>query len=110
MTIAAGGYLLVWADDDEDQGDTRANLGCQNGTDGDITIGYEGFDDAGVSLEAGAIDLAAYSNDQINRLFRLHSPVKGLVDVWSDTPGAAFFCYGSVVDNETGDPTTILPQ
>ncbi len=56
------------------------------------------------------VDLAAYSNDQVNRIFSDSSPVNGYVDVWSDTAGAAFTCYGSVVDNVTGDPTTILPQ
>jgi hypothetical protein len=32
------------------------------------------------------------------------------VDVRSNTPGARFFCYGSVLDNTSNDPTTILPQ
>jgi len=98
--------LIFMSEDD----DSRANLGCQNGTDGDISINYEKFDDAGTSLEVGTMDLAAYSNDQINRIFRDNSPVNGYVDVSSDTAGAAFYCYGSVVDNVTGDPTTILPQ
>jgi hypothetical protein len=28
----------------------------------------------------------------------------------SDTEGAEYYCYGSVLDNVTSDPTTILPQ
>ena len=98
--------IIFMSEDD----DFRANLGCQNGTDFDISINYETFDDAGTSLEVGAMDLAAYSNNQINRIFRDFSPVNGSVDVWSDTTDAAFHCYGSVVDNATGDPTIILPQ
>jgi len=98
--------IIFMSEDD----DFRANLGCQNGTAGDITISFEGFNNAGVSLEVGTVDLAAYSNNQVNRVLRLHEPVNGFVDVWSDTPGAAFFCYGSIIDNETGDPTSILPQ
>ncbi len=46
------------------------------------------FDDTGTSLEIGAMDLAAYSNDQVNRIFQDVSPVNGYVDVWSDTAGA----------------------
>jgi hypothetical protein len=32
------------------------------------------------------------------------------VDVWSETAGGLFTCYGSVLDNITSDPTTVLPQ
>jgi len=34
----------------------------------------------------------------------------GDVDVWTDTEGASIYCYGSVLDNLTSDPTTVLPQ
>ena len=98
--------IIFMSEDD----DFRANLGCQNGTGGAISITYEIFDDEGVSLEIGTLGLAAYSNNQVNQILEDHSPINGYVDVWSDTAGAAFTCYGSVVDNVTGDPTTILPQ
>jgi hypothetical protein len=90
--------------------DFRANLGCQNGTDENITINYQTFADTGAPLEVGTMELPAYSNNQIHRILRDFSPVNGSVEVWSNTPDALFFCYGSVVDNVTGDPTTILPQ
>jgi hypothetical protein len=32
------------------------------------------------------------------------------VIVWTQTPGAAFAAYGSVLDNATSDPTTIMPR
>ena len=32
------------------------------------------------------------------------------VDLWTETPGGAFACYGSVLDAATSDPTTVLPQ
>ena len=54
--------------------------------------------------------LPPLSNKQLNRIFRHHAPVNGYVDVWTTTPGAAFTCYGSVLDNVTSDPTTILPR
>ena len=36
--------------------------------------------------------------------------VTGAVDVWTDDPDSLFYCYGSVLDNVTSDPTTIPPQ
>ena len=79
--------IIFMSEDD----DFRANLGCQNGTDGNISIGYELYDDAGTSLGVSSMSLAAYSNKQINQIFSSYSPVNGYVDVWSDTAGAAFY-------------------
>ena len=40
-----------------------------------------------------------------------NAPIEaGYVDVWTDTEGASIYCYGSVLDNLTSDPTTIPPQ
>ncbi len=76
-----------------------------------IAINYEKFDDAGASLGGrhdgpGAPTRTIRSTGSSETTAR----VNGYVDVWSDTAGAAFYCYGSVIDNVTGDPTTILPQ
>jgi hypothetical protein len=30
--------------------------------------------------------------------------------VWTMTTGGAFTCYGSVLDEISSDPTTVLPQ
>ena len=38
------------------------------------------------------------------------APVDGYVDVWTETAGGALVAYGSVVDNGTADPTTIMPE
>jgi hypothetical protein len=73
-------------------------------------IKVELFNADGDSLQIKNMELGPWSNDQINRVFRTHSPVNGYVDVWSETDGALFYCYGSVLDNVTSDPTTILPQ
>jgi hypothetical protein len=57
------------------------------------------------------MELPPLSNDQITRVFRNHAPISaGYVDVWTDTEGASIYCYGSVLDNLTSDPTTVLPQ
>jgi hypothetical protein len=56
------------------------------------------------------MNLAAWSNKQINQILENYAPVNGYVDVSSATPGAGFTCYGSVLDNTTSDPTTIPQQ
>jgi len=81
-----------------------------NGTDQPLRINIGVFDDEGTFLETKTMDLAPYSNDQINRIFEDYAPVNGYVDVWSDSDDALYSCYGSVLDNLTSDPTTILPQ
>ncbi len=30
--------------------------------------------------------------------------------MWADSDEALYYCYGSMLDNLTSDPTTILPQ
>ena len=92
-----------------EDGDVRSNVGCQNGINAEVVINIQLFRADGTSLETKYMTLAPRSNNQINRIFRNYAPVNGYVDVWTDTPGATFYCYGSVLDNLTSDPTTILP-
>ena len=90
--------------------DIRANVGCINARDNSLRINIELFDAEGTSLEIKTMDLGPWSNNQINRVFRDYGPVNGYVDVWTDTADSDFYCYGSVLDNQTSDPTTVLPQ
>ncbi len=99
--------IIFLSEDD----DSRANVGCVNGTrraPSAINIGV--FDDEGSLLETRTMDLGPWSNDQINRVFEDYAPVNGYVDVWADRDDALYTCYGSMLDNVTSDPTTILPQ
>jgi hypothetical protein len=91
--------------------DVRSNVGCQNGSWGTVRVFLELFNSEGESLEVKTMDLLPWSNNQINRVFRDYAPIAaGYVDVWTDTPGATIYCYGSVLDNVTSDPTTIPPM
>jgi len=90
--------------------DSRANVGCVNGTSDPVRINIELFDAEGGLLETRTMDLGPYSNNQINRVFEDYAPVNGYVDVWADRDDALYYCYGSMLDNLTSDPTTILPQ
>lgn len=90
--------------------DFRANLGCQNAAPTPLGVQYELFDNSGVSLYSGHLSLQPYSNNQLNQVFQNFSPVDGYIDVTSTGIGALVYCYGSVIDNASGDPTTVLQQ
>jgi hypothetical protein len=100
------GRIIFLSEDD----DIRSNVGCVNGSAVPITIDIAEYSAEGTLLETRTMDLAPWSNMQINRIFRAFAPVDGYVDVSSATANATFTCYGSVLDNATSDPTTIPPQ
>jgi hypothetical protein len=107
MIAGAGPQRLIFLSENPD---SRANVGCVNGSSEPVRVTLAVFDDEGSALETRTMDLGPYSNDQINRIFRSWAPINGYVDVSGDGPGALFYCYGSMLDNLTSDPTTILPQ
>ncbi len=89
----------------------RSNLGLLNGVGSPITLQWELFDSAGSSLGTGSVVLPAWGNTQLNRVLSSYAPVEaGYAHLWTDTTGGAFTCYGSVLDEITSDPTTVLPQ
>ena len=88
----------------------RANVGCVNGTDRPIQVQVGIHDTDGTTLAVRSMRLGPYANDQINRVLQPWRPMRGYVDVWSESDGALFTCYGSVVDNLTNDPMIVLPQ
>jgi hypothetical protein len=74
-------------------------------------VNWERFGPDGMMIDDGSAELPAWGNIQINGVFGDQAPVAGAyIDVWTDTPGGAFMAYGSVLDNLTSDPTTVLPQ
>ena len=89
----------------------RSNLGLLNATAAPISIRWEGFTADGTLARAGSVELPPLGNTQINRVFADEAPVLGAyVDVWTETQGGAFTAYGSLIDNATSDPITILPR
>ncbi len=106
--ISTGEYKRVIFMRENDE--FRANLGCVNAVDAEVLVNIDLFDSDGNKLETKYMALPPMSNKQANRIFRDHAPVNGYVDIWTDTPDASIYCYGSVLDNVTNDPTTIPPQ
>ncbi len=91
--------------------DFRSNIGILNGTGSPMTIQWRRYTADGMMVDESQADLPAWGNVQLNQVFGGESPVVGgYIDVWTETEDAAFMAYGSVLDNDTSDPTTVLPQ
>ena len=91
--------------------DFRSNIGILNGSGSPMTIKWRRYTAEGTMVDESMADLPAWGNVQLNRVFSAEAPVEGgYIDVWTETEGASFAAYGSVLDNETSDPTTVLPQ
>jgi hypothetical protein len=54
------------------------------------------------------VDLTPWSNNQLNKVFKDYAPTNGYAVVRATQGGAAFYCYGSVLDNSSSDPTTFV--
>jgi len=90
--------------------DMRTNVGCFNASDIATRVNFELFAADGTLLGTESVILMPWSNDQLNRIFDPYHPVTGCVDFWTDIAGTQIYCYGSVLDNVTSDPTTIPPM
>ena len=90
----------------------RGNLGLVNASDAAINLVVEYYGGDGTLLGSENVALAALSSTQFNRAFLrvIDDEVEvGYIDVSTTTPDGVFTAYGSVVDNQTSDPTTLLP-
>ena len=89
----------------------RSNIGILNGTGSPMTIQWRRYLADGTMVDEAEAELPAWGNTQLNQVFSGEAPVVGgYIDVWTETEDAAFMAYGSVLDNDTSDPTTVLPQ
>jgi len=94
-----------------ENGDYRSNIGILNGTCAPMTIEWQRYTSDGMMVDEDSAELPAWGSVRLNRVFSSEAPVEGrYIDVWTETEGAAFAAYGSVLDNMTSDPTTVLPQ
>ena len=90
--------------------DSRFNVGCLNGSSIPARVYFELFRSDGTLLGSESVLLMAFDNNQLNRIFDPYHPVVGYVDYWSAASSGRIWCYGSVLDNVTSDPTTVPPQ
>ena len=87
----------------------RSNIGVANATGGTVTVVIELYSSDGSLVDTVDIDLAAWEQRQLSRIYPAAAEV-GHAVLWTSTPGGAFYAYGSVVDNQTFDPTFIAIQ
>lgn len=91
--------------------DYRSNIGLLNGTGAPIMVKWERFTADGTMVGDGSVELPAWGNVQINRVFAGEAPTAAsFIDVWTETAGGAFAAHGSVINSKTSDPITIHPQ
>jgi len=91
--------------------DYRSNIAILNGTGEPMTVRWARYLGDGTLVEEASADLPPWGNVQLNRVFQSEAPVEAAyIDVWTETPDARFIALGSVLDNMTSDPTTVLPQ
>ena len=91
--------------------DYRSNIAILNGTGEPMTVRWARYLGDGTLVEGASADLPPWGNVQLNRVFQNEAPVEAAyIDVWTETPDARFIALGSVLDNMTSDPTTVLPQ
>jgi len=88
----------------------RTNVSLQNTTAGNIRVHMDCFLNDGTNLGRVTRDLLAYEYDQIGTIFRevtQSEVVDGYIILTTPTAGGQFLAAGSMVDNQTGDGTTI---
>ena len=90
--------------------DMRFNVGCINFSTKAARVSLELHRSDGTLLGTESLILLPWANDQINLIFDAYRPVTGYVDYWSELATGSVYCYGSVLDNVTSDPTTIPPM
>jgi PKD repeat protein len=91
----------------------RTNVGLLNGSDQVLVVHLRYVLADGTMLGEESIGLEPYEHRQLNRAFtRVTADTvdDAHVDAWTDTEGGVFYCYASVVDNLSGDPTFISPM
>lgn len=106
--IEAGnsGRLIGLSHDPSLTAGARTNLGLVNATTAATQVLVELYNAEGTLLGTTTRDLEPFEHVQLDKVFETVSagPIAdGFATVRSDTPGASFFAYASVVDNVTGD-------
>ncbi len=82
MLIASGVKKRIIFMNEND--DIRSNVGCQNGGPRRCGSSSSSSTRRASRLEIKTMDLAPWSNNQITRVFRNHTPIQaGYVDVWT---------------------------
>jgi len=95
----------------------RSNIGLVNTSANEISVKIDLFDGDGTSIGALTVGLPPHGYTQVDRIIHRLSwsdHPNSYALLRTDTPGGAFFAYGSVIDNRSGDaiyvPAVEVPQ
>ena len=88
----------------------RTNICCQNGSASPTEIHLYPKDAKGNILARLVLQLPPLGSAQVNRIFDKLGSVSGVVDVVPTEDSKPVYCFGSVIDNATSDPTIVLPR
>ncbi len=103
------GRLVGLSESGEANSGFRTNVGLANATGSTITVVIELDSSDGMPIDTVDVSLGAYEHRQMSRIYPSAVDV-GHAILRTTTPGGAFYAYGSVVDNQTFDPTFIAVQ
>jgi hypothetical protein len=92
--------------------DFRSNIAFLNSSDVPTTATVELFDGTGHVVEDFSRQIQPGARLQVDRPYRVLYGRDDIIAGWArvSADGAGVWVSGSVVDNATGDPTTVLPQ
>ena len=109
LQIGAIAYLQQLRED----GSFRTNIGALNMGLSPVTVTFELFDRNGEVVGQYQLEIPPGENRQDNRPFRRRFSRTNIVGGYARSTvesGSGVYPYASVIDNETGDPTAILPR
>ncbi len=90
--------------------DFRANVGCVNGSSEPVRINIRAFDDQGSVLGTRTMDLAPYSNQQMNRVFSGSLSIERLRRRVGRQQRRRVLLLRLAARQQDLGPTTVLPQ
>ena len=91
----------------------RTNIGFANTGATEARVVVRLFDSRGAELKSFEVTVPAHTWLQENRPFAARAGRSDLDTAWASfevTAGEGVLAYGSVVDNNTNDPTTVVPR
>lgn len=100
------GYLLHLSQATSDSSGFRTNLGLVSVTPYQIVVDASFYTRTGTLLGTRSYTLREYEATQITKVFTTVTAGgvdDGYIILSSDTPGAVFFAYASMIDNRSGD-------
>ncbi len=103
------GRLVGLSESKSNAGGFRTNLGIVNAFNGVAVVHVALYRYDGSLVRTVSRYVEAFEHVQLNRVYQEEVDV-GYAVVWTSTPGASFYAYATVIDNQSGDPSFVPTQ